>query len=922
MAVEKITTEEARNILLMMSQGYKVPKIVKDVIFKVAKTEIEDKGRVVIIKRDPNVGSRRMQGMYAKIVDGSTMEIHPAIVGGFGADFDGDTVRCRLRCTCKFEKNETGHTVNHECHIGEILSVTNAFEFYSKEEKRNGILVSKYKPKKGYTVKIKAIDIETGNVEMKNVSEYSIHEFIKLYKIEDTKDRFETIHASSDHSLIVYDDNDKQIKKISPIDLLENLNNRYLIKENNNTKSNHLNDISIQKLQEMGLELIPVSEVNIEYDPDETTGYDLTVDDFYTFATHDGLFIQDTMAVYHPISNEAQKEVKDKMISTYGIEGLNKPNFELSKEMLTGIFTLTYDENKKSQIKTIKKADEANTLPIDQRVKFNDIETTAGRVVFNSNLPKYIPFVNEPIDKKKLNGILAGILEKSIQDNATTIDKLMRIGFFYATVYPKTMSIDMMKLNPKLIKLKQKLANEEDIARQMDIQNEMESEMLKYLEKNHSDIFYMVKSGGAKGSNQIRQLMVAKGLTSDPMGNVIPAISTSISDGYSPEEYFKVSAAGRKGIIDRALNTANGGYAYRKFIFLMANVEADINIGDCDTPRTLDIKLTNELMKRMPGRYVYNNSNKIIPINEKMIGNVIKLRSPIFCRSQKICRICYGDLLKQLKSKNVGILASMTCTSLSERIMKAFHLGGAVILNRVDIINEIMDNLNDDMLQKVKSLVHQKEDDLFNDSEFATIRIDKNIYNSTIPSNRIVEEHGFIKLVVGHFTLSLDGFEINVEIEQPVKIYIPEEREDNDNIISCMYAKGDKLFRIESIREDFSKLAQNLDGLVAGKSPWSSIPGIYKKFYKQLSVVGSWDSVHLETIISNVLRAKRNPQKPARLVEPFDPDFYSIKRLPGMMSWPLGVALENFSVGLQSGLCEDRAPSSQIEKVLFGEPLY
>ena len=85
--------------------------------------------------------------------------------------------------------------------------------------------------------------------------------------------------------------------------------------------------------------------------------------------------------------------------------------------------------------------------------------------------------------------------------------------------------------------------------------------------------------------------------------------------------------------------------------------------------------------------------------------------------------------------------------------------------------------------------------------------------------------------------------------------------------------------------------------------------------------MGDWDSTHLEVIISNVLRAKNNPQKPARLVEPFDPEMYSIKTLPNIISYPLGIAFENFNKGIQYGMITERAPESAIEKVISGEPL-
>ena len=52
-----------------------------------------------------------------------------------------------------------------------------------------------------------------------------------MYKIEDSKNRFESFWASQDHSLIVYNNDNDTIEKISPIKIKENPNRYFLIKQ-------------------------------------------------------------------------------------------------------------------------------------------------------------------------------------------------------------------------------------------------------------------------------------------------------------------------------------------------------------------------------------------------------------------------------------------------------------------------------------------------------------------------------------------------------------------------------------------------------------------------------------------------------------------------------------------------------------------
>jgi hypothetical protein len=301
-----------------------------------------------------------------------------------------------------------------------------------------------------------------------------------------------------------------------------------------------------------------------------------------------------------------------------------------------------------------------------------------------------------------------------------------------------------------------------------------------------------------------------------------------------------------------------------------------------------------------------------------MVGKIVRLRSPIFCKTDSICRTCYGDLIKQVNTRNVGMIAAQEVASLSERIMKSFHLGGAVIMEKFNYIDQLMDNIDDILEPKLRKKVVQVGNELINKSELAIIRLDKRIYES---SQTIKLGENNIPLNVGHFMLRLDDLDVPVAIEQEMKLYISGEIETDGDLITLIYGKNDKMMYVEPKQENFSQLARYLDTLVGGKYPWGNIPTLYKKFFKALSPVGDWDSTHLEVMLSNLLRAKTNPQKPARLVEPFDPEMYSIKTLPNIISYPLGIAFENFSKGIQYGLISERAPESSIEKIMFGEPL-
>lgn len=487
---EKTTIDELRKMLQFISRGYDIPKEIYDVIFKVAKIEIEDKKRVILLKRDPNIHRDRITGSYVKITEGNIIKIHPLSVGGFGADFDGDQ-----------------------------------------------------------------------------------------------------------------------------------------------------------------------------------------------------------MAVYTPLSEEAQDEIKSKMLSSFGNESINKTNFELSKEMLLGLYTMTYVVLNKPVIK-VTGLDQLENLHIGQKIisTFKNLkeETTVGRLLVNTTFPDYVPYMNEPLGKKELNSILSKIMAHNENDFKITVDKLCKMGFLYATLYPQTISLDEFVMPDNILKLIEKYKKEEDVYKKDLLLKEIDKALLEHFKKHAPSLYVHVMSGSTKGIGQIRQVLAIKGLITDPSGKVI-SIDQSISEGFNADNYFMAANGSRKGTADRALNTAYGGYTYRKMVFCIGDAELNPDLGDCGTQRGLKLKMTNEIFKRMQGRYKLEN-RKIMPITEQDKGKIIEIRSPVFCKSKKVCKVCYGDLLYQSNSNNIGITAVQEVASLSERIMKCSD-GFLHVDNKLIPYKELWDNI-------------------------------------------------------------------------------------------------------------------------------------------------------------------------------------------------------------------------------------
>ncbi len=93
-------------------------------------------------------------------------------------------------------------------------------------------------------------------------------------------------------------------------------------------------------------------------------GYDLTVPGPYTFATASGVFVQDSMNIHLPVSDEAQREVREIMLPSQNLFGLRHRQVQYlpSQEFIYGLSAATGGSNKAQKEKPIQFKTRAEAL--------------------------------------------------------------------------------------------------------------------------------------------------------------------------------------------------------------------------------------------------------------------------------------------------------------------------------------------------------------------------------------------------------------------------------------------------------------------------------------------------------------------------------------------------------------------------------
>jgi DNA-directed RNA polymerase subunit beta' len=450
---------------------------------------------------------------------------------------------------------------------------------------------------------------------------------------------------------------------------------------------------SLHRLGLLGFKIKITPEPVIKIHPLICSGYN---------ADFDG----DQMAVYLPISEKTKQEVRDKFLCSKNFYNITDASLSTlpSQDIVLGMYILTQ-----------------NMIPdLAEPVEYKGETTTKGIKLFNECLPEDYPLIKHVVKKKELVEVLNDINRKYPENvMAIVLDKIKEVGFACATLYGVSISLENMKI-PGIEKLQAEIYDENKTPReQADAISSKETE--DFVKKNFK-YAYLIESGARGSWDQARQIVMTRGYVANFRGDIIQTpIKSNLLDGLSPEEFFNSTYGCRKGLLDTAINTGVSGYLSRKLIFSCSNLQKHSELDDCGTKDYLNVFVdSDKKAKMLEFRYYLNpstNQDEIITVEnmKSLVGQVIKLRSPIYCKSDKVCHKCYGDLYKLSHTRFVGILAAQALGEVgTQMVLRIFHTSGVAVIkdakpaeDGVDDILKQTDVISD--LSTASRLLHVKD---------------------------------------------------------------------------------------------------------------------------------------------------------------------------------------------------------------------
>ncbi|MDD5438082.1 MAG: DNA-directed RNA polymerase subunit beta' [Patescibacteria group bacterium] len=435
-------------------------------------------------------------------------------------------------------------------------------------------------------------------------------------------------------------------------------------------------------------------------------------------------FDGDQMAVHVPLTEEAQWEAREIMLSTKNLlkPATGNPVTTPTQDIVWGVYYMsTMIEPPEGKIKSFGTADEAvyayqvKFISARDKIKVRPsadapiLETTVGRILLHRLLPQGMPFINERLGKKQIGELTQQCIDEyGFEETAKFLDRIKEFGYRYITLsgfsygigdLPRIAGKDelMTEASQRVLLIeeqyKEGLLTKRERYTQIikvwsDIQDRIKNMSKQSLDPSGS-LSAMIDSGARGSVVQLMQVVGMKGLVTNPSGEIIELpIKSSFREGLDVLEYFISSHGTRKGLTDTALKTANAGYLTRRLV----DVAQDVIITSEDCGDTDGFHLTHEeceeigegMLTRIVGRVL---AKDIVPPRAKKPliakGTLITdaeieklkalekpleevwVRSVMTCKNTRgLCQKCYGfDLAYNQEARlgaAVGVVAAQS----------------------------------------------------------------------------------------------------------------------------------------------------------------------------------------------------------------------------------------------------------------------
>lgn len=347
-----------------------------------------------------------------------------------------------------------------------------------------------------------------------------------------------------------------------------------------------------------------------------------------------------------------------------------------------------------------------DTFILEKGEYFNKekVTTNIGLFIYNKLLIEekfsdVVGYVNTPIDKNVQADIESKLSDAllndriTVEDMATYLNRLQWLSKQFNSLFSGSFTMKTLKPIPSVVKRREELLKQNkdaldagDVITAVKIESELKDLARKEIGTDHGMDLY---KSGAKGSfdNNYKAISLIKGPIFNPVTGKYDIVKTNLIEGIEKKDVSAYANAVVTGEYPKAIGTQTSGYFSKQLTAAFQGIVLDEPGSDCGSKGYLEVLVTPWIKKDLLYRNIIENG-KIVQLDnsniDKYLNKKVKLRSPMFCISDNLCRTCAGSMYDKLGINNIGLTTSKVSSTLLNLSMKKFHDSSASV-NKIDV---------------------------------------------------------------------------------------------------------------------------------------------------------------------------------------------------------------------------------------------
>lgn len=343
-------------------------------------------------------------------------------------------------------------------------------------------------------------------------------------------------------------------------------------------------------------------------------------------------------------------------------------------------------------------------LDAGEYINIDAVDTTVGSFLFNKlmvegTIESVIPnhYFNEIVNKKGFNKITSLISEavmmKQLPIEPNLIEWLRNYEFYglkVSTIFSPSYSEGMLRDHASISSEKKKLLKNKEISSTTDMTDIEDALVAKSKEILKKDSGMTLYDSGARGSfdNDYKNMNLMVGPVAVPgKDGEFVMMKSNYIDGIQKEDLVAAGNSVVNATYPKSVSTQESGYRTKQYYAAYQSIQLDDDGSDCGSSQGLELLLDESNIESYYFQNVItrNGYELLTPDNRnKYLNKKVKIRTPMFCHSNKICSVCAGRRFYIMDIKNAGLTTGRVTNNMLNASMKNFH-NAKVNFDEVDI---------------------------------------------------------------------------------------------------------------------------------------------------------------------------------------------------------------------------------------------